>query len=202
MDRQQYTSLVEALALVPDPRKARGKRYPWLLTLLAAGLASGQQTARAIAQWVRLHADELRAALPLLIRLPSESTLLRTLRLIDVALLERAIAQLNAPQTAADAASSHIITPLGGRLQAQALDGKLVRGTTACGVPTLLVSWLLTAVERPWPRWRSRASAMNSAPCRTCCTDATCAIPSPPWMPSIPNAPWHCNSTARAATLS
>lgn len=142
MDRQQYTSLVETLALVPDPRKARGKRYPWLLllTLLPAGLARGQQTARAIAQWVRLHADELRAALPLLIRLPSESTLLRTLRLIDVALLERAIAQLNAPQTAADAASSHIITPLGARLQAHALDGKLVRGTNACGVPTLLVS--------------------------------------------------------------
>jgi hypothetical protein len=49
MDQPQYTSLLEALAVVPDPRKARGKRYPWLLllTLLAAGLASGQQTARA-----------------------------------------------------------------------------------------------------------------------------------------------------------
>lgn len=142
MDQPQYSSLLEALAVVPDPRKARGKRYPWLLLLilLAAGLASGQQTARAIAQWIRLHADELKLALPQLIRLPSESTLLRTLRLVDGTVLERAIAQLTAPQTPAAAASSQVITPCGTRLQAQAVDGKTVRGTTACGVPTQLVS--------------------------------------------------------------
>lgn len=142
MDQPQYTSLVEALAVVPDPRKARGKRYPWLLllTLLAAGLASGQQTARAIAQWVKLHADALQDALPQLIRLPSESTLLRTLRLIDVLVLEQAIAHLNAPQSAADATPSQVVTPAGTRLQAQAVDGKTLRGTTACGRPTQLVS--------------------------------------------------------------
>lgn len=142
MDQPQYISLVDALAMVPDPRKARGKRYPWLLllTVLAAGLASGQQTARAIAQWVKLHAGELKDALPHLIRLPRESTLLRTLRLIDVTVLEGAIAQLTAPQTAADAAPSEVVTPCGTRLQAQAVDGKTLRGTTACGVPTQLVS--------------------------------------------------------------
>lgn len=142
MDQPQYTSLLDALAVVPDPRKARGKRYPWLLllALLAAGLASGQQTARAIAQWIRLHADDLKLALPLLLRLPSESTLLRTLRLVDVTVLEAALTALTAPQTPAQAAPSAVITPLGTCLQALAVDGKTLRGTTACGVPTHLVS--------------------------------------------------------------
>lgn len=51
MDHNQYSTLMETLAVVPDPRKARGKRYSWLLllTLLAAGLASGHQTVHAIA---------------------------------------------------------------------------------------------------------------------------------------------------------
>lgn len=142
MDHVQYSSLLEALAVVPDPRKARGKRYPWLLllTLLAAGLASGQQTARAIAHWLQLHADELKAALPQLVRIPSESTLLRTLRLVDVACLEAALARLTAPQSPQQVAASQLITPLGTRLQALALDGKTLRGATACGAPTHLVS--------------------------------------------------------------
>jgi predicted transposase YbfD/YdcC len=142
MGQPQYTSLLEALAVVPDPRKARGKRYHWLLllTLLAAGLASGQQTARAIAHWLRLHADELKGALPQLVRIPSESTLLRTLRLVDVAVLEAALARLTTPQTTPQAAPSQVVTPLGTRLQALAVDGKTLRGATACGAPTHLVS--------------------------------------------------------------
>ncbi|WP_141508777.1 ISAs1 family transposase, partial [Candidatus Chloroploca asiatica] len=133
---------MDALAVVPDPRKARGKRYPWtlLLTLIAAGLASGQQTARAIAHWLSLHTDELIAALPPLVRMPSESTLLRTLRLVDVTVLETALAGLTAPQTPAHGAPSEVVTPLGTRLQAFAVDGKTLRGATACGAPTHLVS--------------------------------------------------------------
>jgi hypothetical protein len=51
MDRGQYITLMDVLRALPDPRQARGKRYPWLLllTLLAVGLASGQQTAHTIA---------------------------------------------------------------------------------------------------------------------------------------------------------
>jgi hypothetical protein len=73
MAPDQYSTLLSALQHVPDPRKARGKRYSWtlLLTLIVAGLASNYQTARAIAQWARLHASELRAALPELVRIPS-----------------------------------------------------------------------------------------------------------------------------------
>jgi hypothetical protein len=62
MNQTQYTTLFEALTVIPDPRKARGQRYAWalVLTLLAAGLASGQQNIRAIAQWANLHAATLR----------------------------------------------------------------------------------------------------------------------------------------------
>ena len=111
-----------------------------LLTVIAAGLASGQQMARAIAQWLHLHAIDLKAALPQVVRIPSESTILRTLRLVDVAALEAAIAQLAAPQTPAQEAPRAIVTRLGTRLQALAVDGKTLRGATACGAPTHLVS--------------------------------------------------------------
>ncbi len=52
MAPDQYSTLLAALADVPDPRKARGKRYPWtlLLTIIIAGLASNYQTARGTAQ--------------------------------------------------------------------------------------------------------------------------------------------------------
>lgn len=44
MDRNQYTTLLETLADVSDPRKSRGQRYSWilLLTLVAAAMLSGQ----------------------------------------------------------------------------------------------------------------------------------------------------------------
>lgn len=82
MALEQYSTLLSALEHVPDPRKARGKRYSWtlLLTIIVAGLASNYQTARASAHWARLHQGELHAALPDLVRSPSASTLLRTLR--------------------------------------------------------------------------------------------------------------------------
>jgi hypothetical protein len=142
MDQPQYTSLMDVLAVVPDPRKARGKRFAWtlLLTLLAAGLASGHQTAHAIAQWVALQSTALWAALPGLTRLPSESTFLRTLRLIDVAVLEQAVAGLTQPQTPTETAAGQVVTPAGTILQAQAVDGKTVRGAANCGAPTHLVS--------------------------------------------------------------
>lgn len=142
MDQSQYSTLLDVLAVLPDPRKARGKRHSWglLLTLLAAGLASGHRTAHAIAQWVALKEEHLRAALPELVRLPSESTLLRTLRHIDVACLERALARLSAPQTVSETGSAEVVTPCGTRLAAQAVDGKAVRGATACGAATHLVS--------------------------------------------------------------
>ena len=43
--------LLEALSAVPDPRKARGKQYSWilLLTLVRSGLGSGERSSHGIA---------------------------------------------------------------------------------------------------------------------------------------------------------
>ncbi len=91
MDERKYSSLMDAVVDVPDPRKRRGQRHPWgvILTLLSAALVCGQRNGRAIGQWVQEHTHELLTHLPLPHRsLPSTSTLRRALRAIDVAALE------------------------------------------------------------------------------------------------------------------
>jgi predicted transposase YbfD/YdcC len=142
MASEQYSTLLAAIQAVPDPRKARGKRYSWavLLTLLVAGLASNYQTARAIAQWVQLHFTTWHAAIPDLTRPPSESTLRRALRLLDVQMLEQHIAQFVATLPAPAGYQGCVISAQGEILQGQALDGKTVRTATAHGNRTHLVS--------------------------------------------------------------
>jgi predicted transposase YbfD/YdcC len=142
MDTGQYSTLMDALADVPDPRKRRGKRHSWLmlLVLLVSGLASGYQSARAIAQWIKLHADELRQLLPALSHIPSESTLLRTLRQLDGAMLDRLVTTYTASLPAATAHAGCSITLQGEVLQGQAIDGKTVRTASAHGDTTHLVS--------------------------------------------------------------
>lgn len=123
MDQGEYTSLAEALEAVPDPRAARGKRYPWplLLVLISAALASGQPHGRAISQWVREHADTLRSALDWqTAHWPSEATLRRVLRAVDVDALEGCLSQVLLPSVAGHTA-----------LVGQAIDGKTVRGALA-----------------------------------------------------------------------
>lgn len=143
MDEPQYSTLLEALSAVPDPRKARGKQYSWvlLLTLVSSALASGERSGHGIATWVVEH----RAALVVWLcpergRLPSESTLRRALRQVDVAALEQRMAQYTCPIAVAAEPQSAVISPQGEILQGQALDGKAVRGACAHGQPTHLVS--------------------------------------------------------------
>jgi predicted transposase YbfD/YdcC len=143
MDQPQYITLVEALKSVPDPRHARGKRYPWvfLLTLIAAALASGQKTLHAIADWVHLHADEVQPSLnPLKARMPSESTFYRTLRKVDLAALEARLSVFAEPLAKQHSLQASITTAQGQSLQGQALDGKEVLGSHAHGQPLTLVS--------------------------------------------------------------
>lgn len=132
MDRVEYTSLLEAFNAAPDPRAARGKRYPWplLLALISAALVSGQPHGRAIGQWVREHAEPLRSVLdwpgP---HWPSEATLRRALRAVDVAALEQCLRHVTLPASAPP-----------GALVGQAIDGKTVRGALAHGQWIHLVS--------------------------------------------------------------
>jgi hypothetical protein len=96
MDTQKYTSLLQALEAVPDPRKARGKQRAWslILTLISGALASNAGSGHAIARWVQDRATDLLTQLqPERGRLPSEATLRRALRAIDLSSLEQHLAQ-------------------------------------------------------------------------------------------------------------
>jgi len=139
MGQQQYTTLVDVLKTVPDPRKRQGRRHRWLtlLCLIVAALASAQRTPRAIARWVREHREELFAVLPPTVsRLPSAATIRRTLALLDVTRLEQALsafqpASVPAPPPPAGQAEA---------LQGVAIDGKAIRGVGRDGHPCHLVS--------------------------------------------------------------
>lgn len=132
MDERKYSTLVDALKSVPDPRQPQGKRHDWtlILTLIGCAMLSGQLNGRAIAQWVREHAEELITHLhPSRTYLPSESTLRRALRSVDVTCLEAAIAAL-APDSDRETPS----------LRAVAGDGKAVRGAGRAGDPLMVVA--------------------------------------------------------------
>ena len=143
MDPDDCSTLMSVFQGIPDPRQARGQRYPWLflLALVAAALASGQQSGHAIAHWISLHATELQERLrPPRASTPSESTLRRALRSLDISVLEQRLAN-HAQYVAAQAVKQGtIVTATGEVLQGQAMDGKEVRGVRAYGQPLHLLS--------------------------------------------------------------
>jgi hypothetical protein len=99
MDQSQYSNLLEGTQAVPDPRHARGKQLEWSLLwgVIAGGLLSNHRTPAAIMQWARQHAALLLAVFrPARGRLPSESTIRRTLRQVDITALEAHLARVAA----------------------------------------------------------------------------------------------------------
>jgi predicted transposase YbfD/YdcC len=142
MDRTQYTTLMEVLTQVPDYRTRKGRYHRWLtlLSLIAAAMASAQHTPQAIARWVREQRAALFAALPPTVaRLPSESTIRRTLAQMDVTALETALAAFQ-PPAAPVPTPPPPATPTPTPLQGLALDGKAVRGVGRDGHPCHLVA--------------------------------------------------------------
>jgi predicted transposase YbfD/YdcC len=147
MDQQQYTTLVDVLKHLPDPRKRQGRRHRWLtlLCLIVAALASAQRSPRAIARWVQEHCQELFTVLPASVsRLPSEATLRRALALLDVTLLEQALSTF-APPSVPAAPEPAAPEPT---LQGAAIDGKAIRGVGRDGHPCHLVSLVRHADAR------------------------------------------------------
>ena len=135
MDKGHYTTMMEALAQVPDPRYKRGVRHSWtlILGLIVAAMVSGHKHGRAIAQWVQEHSESLTQWLePPQGGLPSESTLRRAWRDLDIDALEQRSREytqgLGQPVPAAK--------PLVG----QSLDGKQVRGAGMHGRSIHLLS--------------------------------------------------------------
>ena len=123
--------LVEYLAEVGDPRKAKGLRHPLvaILCLCCVALMSGAKNPRAIANWWKNRKDMG----PLLQRLgftrsygPSKSTLYRVLSLVPSELLEAKLQQW------AEENLDHV-PAASGELEGIAMDGKTLRGSRKQG---------------------------------------------------------------------
>jgi hypothetical protein len=95
MDRETFgRSLLEAFAVVPEPRKRRGRRHPLpaLLALSTAAMLSGARSLYAIAQWGRLQRPEVVRALGFTrAATPCVATLHRAFTALDAAAFEAAL---------------------------------------------------------------------------------------------------------------
>lgn len=129
MEAVTVPSLPALLGQIPDPRQARGRRYPWtaLLLLLLVALLSGANTQRACARWGQFAGGPALGRLGLPRRTaPSLATLHRVLHQIAVADLEACLGQWLAQVRAA------------WRQQGPRwLDGIAIDGKTLCGARRL-----------------------------------------------------------------
>jgi predicted transposase YbfD/YdcC len=134
MDEQQYSTLHEALAVIPDPRQARGKRHGWqlILTLVAAAVSNGVTSVKGIGRWIRCHQADLEQRLQPGRGLPSESTVRRALQDVNLAALEAQVGAVQ-PQPVRQPAKPP-------RWRGQSIDGKAVRGLRRYGQKLHLVS--------------------------------------------------------------
>ncbi len=90
------STLAAHLRTIPDPRKKKGKQFQWwhLLLIVSWGLLCGQKMVRGITEWAQEHAELILETLgEELPRVPSESTLRRALRYVDVEALQSEVAQ-------------------------------------------------------------------------------------------------------------
>lgn len=136
-------SLLAYLTQVPDYRKARGQRFTWtyLLALVATAVAAGQTTALAMVSWANAHAPELFSTLqPTCPRIPAPATWRRLVTHLDIAALEQQVAAYNQTLAQTDPVVGRVTMRNGEVWHGQAVDGKAVRGASAHGADTFLVS--------------------------------------------------------------
>lgn len=122
-------SLIEVLADVEDPRRARGKRHPLtaILALSVAATLCGVQGYGAIAEWGRLHGADLARALGFpREKTPCAGALHYLFRRLDRQALERALSRWAEAVLAA-------LPPKPGHPEALAIDGKTLRGSQKQG---------------------------------------------------------------------
>lgn len=126
--------LIEVLAEVPDPRKPRGKRHPFvaILALACAAMLAGYRSYSAIAEWGHNYGPEVMRALGFTRETgPCASTLCNVLKLIDRDAFEAKLGDwadsvLKASQTHARSADEPELV---------AIDGKELRGSKKQGAP-------------------------------------------------------------------
>jgi predicted transposase YbfD/YdcC len=143
MSQGHYITLMAYLSAIRDPRSSRGRRYEWcyLLALVAAATLAGQKGLTEIAYWVWKHREELVCSLqPQRGRVPSYATLRRLLDAINIEELEAQTAAFGQRLDQEETQLGRIETQQGESLHAQAVDGKTVRGASAYGETTHLVT--------------------------------------------------------------
>jgi predicted transposase YbfD/YdcC len=122
-------TLVAALKSIPDPRKARGRRYSLqaILMLALTGVMAGAKSWTALAQWAREGQHKVRLCGPV----PSLWTFRRVLCDVDIAAVEAALAAwvLGRRTAAARAESAGAVGPRAAERVVLSCDGKTVRGS-------------------------------------------------------------------------
>jgi len=120
--------LLEALGVVGDPRKRRGRRHSlrWVLLLAVGAVMAGKTSLVAMASWATRADHTLAPAGPT----PSASTFARVLAAVDPVALQTAIDTWLTRRLAARTPASPplAIAPAPGERRAIAVDGKVLRG--------------------------------------------------------------------------
>jgi predicted transposase YbfD/YdcC len=137
LSEAETITLVAALASVPDPRRARGRRYSLQAILLLAltGVMAGARSWTALAQWARDGQHQVRLCGPS----PSLWTFRRVLCTVDVAAVEAALSAWVLGRRSAAARAAEPAGPRAAERVVLACDGKTVRGSrTGTGPATAL----------------------------------------------------------------
>lgn len=132
-------ALLPYLAAAPDPRKPRGRRHPLpaVLALSCAAMLAGCDSLLAIAEWGRDPTGGAPRAARLGVtraKTPCVATLHRVFKALDAAAFERAV---GAWAAAAEAALAPPAAPGRPPPRGVAVDGKVLRGSAAAGVPAV-----------------------------------------------------------------
>jgi predicted transposase YbfD/YdcC len=125
LDPDEAPHLLAHLAQIPDPRRARGRRFSLvlLLALAASAVLTGARSMAAITEWAADTPPQVRAALgarragPATWTVPSEATIRRTLARLDPVRLARVLGTWLTDRGPAR------------RRRAVAVDGKTLRGS-------------------------------------------------------------------------
>ncbi len=139
---ERIPPLTAILAQIPDPRAAGGRRHPWtaLLLLVVVGLLSGANSQRGLARWAQYAGwARLRRLGFVQRRRPSQPTLHRLLRSVDVQQVEQVLGTwLQQVRTTCRHSSKRWVDGI-------ALDGKTLRGARRLGAAD---AHLLTACDQ------------------------------------------------------
>jgi predicted transposase YbfD/YdcC len=141
--------LADALAMVPDPRRRRGVRYPFvpLLSVAVCAMLAGARSFAAIAEWVADLSEAQRSEVGVTGAAPAVTTIWRVLVSVDASALQAAIgAWIRAQLDQLQAVTGQVPTSArGGERRARrvlAVDGKAMRATRHGDDPVHLLAAL------------------------------------------------------------